>query len=207
MPLRDADLKQFSSMLTSVAALYGRELSEGVIALYFRALREYDLAAVRESFDRHVRNPDSGQFFPKPADLVRMIGGTSQDSALIAWATVERAISRVGGHESVSFEDPITMRVIYDMGGWVRLCDMRTDELEHQQREFVSRYRGFVSRSDLTPACPQHLAGRIEASNGARFAEFTPAVVYIAGGLPRTGNGNVAPALGVQAPLKPVEAA
>jgi len=84
-------------MLSAVAAVYGREITPEVTAIYWAALAPYDLAAVRQAFDRHVRNPDAGQFLPKPADLIRMLGGTTADSAMQAWVKVERAIRRVVG--------------------------------------------------------------------------------------------------------------
>ena len=99
MPLRPTDSDTFGAMLSAVAAVYGREITPEVSAIYWAALAPYDLAAVRQAFDRHVRNPDAGQFLPKPADLIRMLGGTTADSAMQAWAKVERAIRRVGGHD------------------------------------------------------------------------------------------------------------
>ncbi|MFO0207809.1 MAG: DUF6475 domain-containing protein, partial [Betaproteobacteria bacterium] len=110
-------------MLSAVAAVYGREITPEVTAIYWAALAPYDLGAVRQAFDRHVRNPDAGQFLPKPADLIRMLGGTTADSAMQAWAKVEKAIRRVGGHESVVFDDALIHRCIDDMGGWVKVCD------------------------------------------------------------------------------------
>lgn len=76
------DYEEFSGMVGAITELYGRAASEFAITIWWGALRQYDLAAVRQAFDRHVRNPDTGQFAPKPADLIRMMGGTTQDSAL-----------------------------------------------------------------------------------------------------------------------------
>jgi hypothetical protein len=173
MPLRQSDRSAFVEMLTYVGALYGRDVSPGVIDLYWSALAPYDLPAVRQAFDRHVKSPDAGQFMPKPADLIRMMGGTSQDAAMQAWAKVERAVRRVGGHESVVFDDAIIHRCVEDMGGWVKLCATTEEDLPFRARDFQALYRGFAMRREAPPY-PAHLIGRFEAQNrmaGQKVAE------------------------------------
>jgi hypothetical protein len=173
MPLRQSDRSAFVEMLTYVGALYGRDVSPGVIDLYWSALAPYDLPAVRQAFDRHVKSPDAGQFMPKPADLIRMLGGTSQDAAMQAWAKVERAVRRVGGHESVVFDDAIIHRCVEDMGGWVKLCATTEEDLPFRARDFQALYRGFAMRREAPPY-PAHLIGRFEAQNrmaGQKVAE------------------------------------
>jgi hypothetical protein len=164
MPLRQADRSAFVEMLTYVGALYGRDMSPGVIDLYWSALQQFDLSAVRQSLDRHVKSPDAGQFMPKPADLIRMMGGTSSDAAMQAWAKVERAIRTVGGHESVVFDDPLIHRAIDDMGGWIKLCEVLEDDLVFRARDFQALYRGFAMRREIPPY-PRKLIGRFEAVN------------------------------------------
>jgi hypothetical protein len=173
MPLRQSDRSAFVEMLTYVGALYGRDMSSGVIDLYWSALQQFDLSAVRQAFDRHVKSPDAGQYMPKPADLIRMLGGTSQDAAMQAWAKVERAVRRVGGHESVVFDDAIIHRCVADMGGWVKLCATTEEDLPFRARDFQALYRGFAMRREAPPY-PAHLIGRFEAQNrmaGQKVAE------------------------------------
>lgn len=175
--MQERDRQAFAAMLAAVSAIYGRDLSPAVIELYWRALAPYDIGAVRRALDRHVRSPDVGQYWPKPADLIRAIDGTTEDAALRAWATVERAIRLVGGYESVVFDDPLIHRCIADVGGWSRLCLTAEDELPFRAREFVTRYRGYAMRGEL-PAYPSHLIGRFEAENSAR-GYAVPAPVLI----------------------------
>lgn len=160
------DSEAFSAMLAAVAAVYGREVTPEVTAIYWSAMAPYSLAAVRQAFDRHVKSPDAGQYMPKPADLIRMLGGTSSDQAMQAWAVVDKAIRRVGGHESVVFDDPLTHRAIDDMGGWVKLCDTLEVDLPFRARDFQALYRGFAMRREV-PDYPPCLMGRFEAQNRA----------------------------------------
>lgn len=176
MPLQDRDLDAFLDMLSTVAAIYGREVTPAVTAIYWQALAPYDLAAVRQAFDRHVKNPDSGQFMPKPADLIRMLGGTTEDSAIAAWARVEKAARSVGGYESVVFDDPVIHRAIDDMGGWVKLCATPEDELPFRAKDFQNLYRGFTRRREI-PDYPRRLMGKFEAENLRNGQPVAPPVL------------------------------
>jgi hypothetical protein len=57
--------------------------------VWWQGLRQFDLDGVRVALGQHCMNPDSGQFPPKIADVVKMMGGSSLDSALVAWSKVE----------------------------------------------------------------------------------------------------------------------
>ena len=43
---------------------------------------------------------------PKPADIRRVLGGTTADAAALAWAKVIRAVHAVGAYSTVAFDDP-----------------------------------------------------------------------------------------------------
>lgn len=165
--MQDSDKAQFGAMLAAVSQIYGRDLSPGITAIYWQALRSFELAVVRRAFDRHVKNPDSGQFFPKPADLIRMIEGSTQDAAAVAWAKVAGAIRRVGGYVDVAFDDALIHRAIEELGGWAKLCDTPEAELPFRMQDFVRLYRGYASRGEC-PAYPARLFGRFSIQNFAR---------------------------------------
>ena len=104
------DFEKFEDLLSGVGEIYGKTLSEFALTLWWGALKDYDLTAIRNALSRYVVNPDNGQFMPKPADVVRMIGGTSTDSAMIAWTKVDKAVRQVGTWQDVVFDDPLIHR-------------------------------------------------------------------------------------------------
>src|SRR5260363_431940 len=85
--------ERFQALIQGVYDFYGKDLSRFTLSLWWCAMRPYDLAAVTDALNRHCVNPDTGQFLPKPADVVRMLGGSTQDAALIAW---RKSIRRCG---------------------------------------------------------------------------------------------------------------
>ena len=119
---------------------------------------------MRDALGRHLRNTDTGQFMPKIADIIKMLQGSSLDSALNAWAKVDRALRQVGPYETVVFDDPLIHRVLHDMGGWMMLGQKTDDEWPFVAREFEQRYRGFKSRNERFEY-PAKLIGVSEAHN------------------------------------------
>ena len=162
--MNNSDRPAFAKMMVALGEYYEREISDGLISMYWQGLEHYDIFSVREALNRHMQNPDSGQWMPKIADIAKMLAGTSQDSALQAWAKVDKAVRHVGTYSDVAFDDPLIHRVIHDMGGWIALGMKRDDEWPFVAREFENRYRGHRMRSER-PEYPGVLIGLTNAHN------------------------------------------
>ena len=160
------DKREFATIMEATMAVYGREVTKPVMQLYWSALVEYDMAAVRRAFGAWIKNPDSGQFAPKPADIIRMIDGATGDRAMVTWSKVDKAIRMVGHYQSVAFDDPVIHKVIDDMGGWRKLASLPSNkDLEFAGQEFIKRYRAYVLAGGVTEY-PAYLIGESEAVNG-----------------------------------------
>lgn len=167
--MQPADHEKFSALLRGVYSFYRQDLSDFALSVWWEAMRPFDFAAVKDALNRHAVNPDNGQFLPKPADVVKLLRGSTQDGALVAWAKVDRAMRSVGTYASVVFDDPIIHRVVADMGGWVLLGYAVEDEWPFKAKEFENRYRGYRSRSEFE--YPRQLVGMEEHENArAGFA-------------------------------------
>jgi hypothetical protein len=161
--MQDDELERFTAALTGAMDVYSKTVNAMTIRIWWAALKKYDLHAVLSGLSRHIENPDSGQYAPKPADIVKQVEGTTQDRALVAWAMVERAIRTVGSYQTVVFDDPYIHLAIQDMGGWIKLNQVTNDELPFVAKEFENRYRGHASRK--TEDYPSKLIGIAEHSN------------------------------------------
>lgn len=171
--MKQSEFDDFVDVMQLVSEQYGKKPSDGLISLYWQALKGYEFNAVREAIGKHLANTDTGQFMPKIADIIRMMQGTSLDSALSAWAKVARAIRQVGPYESVVFDDPIIHKVLHDMGGWLMLGTKTDDEWPFVAREFENRYRGFKSRNERIEY-PAKLIGLFEANNAPEGHRVAP---------------------------------
>jgi hypothetical protein len=92
--MHDQDLPQFSKMLDQVCALLSRGAyvpSTGNTAMWFRAVKRFEIDDIRRAFDAHVSDPQRGRFVPVPADLIAQMQRRDEDDgrpgAEEAWAT------------------------------------------------------------------------------------------------------------------------
>ncbi|WP_434782571.1 DUF6475 domain-containing protein [Ferrovum myxofaciens] len=162
--MKPSDFDNFSTMMLLLAEYYGVTMPKGKLGIYWEGLQDLDLLAVRQALSAHVQNPDNGQFLPRVADIRKMLGGTTQDAALVAWSKVDGAMRCVGPYQSVVFEDALIHRVLADMGGWIHLSKFDENEWPFKAKEFETRYRGFAVRGDR-PEYPPVMIGLAENEN------------------------------------------
>ena len=170
------DMPDFINLMTGLCVIYGKSMNKALADIYWRALQRFDLPAIKDAFQAHVDNPDTGQFMPKPAEVVKYLEGSTSTQAMQAWTRVERAIGSVGSYRSVVFDDPLIHAVIADMGGWVQLCKTDVKELPFKANEFAKRYASFVLHAPQT--YPRQLTGLLEQQNGQLgFKPEPPALI------------------------------
>jgi hypothetical protein len=174
----DEDKKEFAQFVGGIFAMYGKEATPMILRVWFEAMRQYDLKAFKDALSRHLLNPDNGQFLPKPADVVKLIGGTTIDSALEAWSAVDNAVRTVGTYRSVAFADPIIHKVIQDMGGWVALGNKKEDEWAFVAKEFQTRYRGIKTTGQPVDA-PAQLTGIAAQQNSVAGIQYKEQPILI----------------------------
>ena len=174
--MRADDFDAFRELLGEVHDFYRQPVSSFVADVWWNAMRPYDLDTVRKALSRHVMNPDSGQFVPKPADVVKMLGGTTKDAALVAWSRVQKAIRDFGTWATVVFDDPVIHRTIEDLGGWTWLGDQSEDELPFVEKRFCDHYRAHKTRG--LADYPPKLMGRIDTANlAAGYEAMAPTLI------------------------------
>lgn len=172
------DREALYALIRDVHSFYRQDTSAFAFAVWWEAMKPYDLTAVRDAMNRHAVNPDNGQFCPKPADVVKLIRGGTKDAALLAWAKVDQAVRSVGTYRSVCFDDPLINAVLADMGGWIALGQVDEDDLPFRAKEFENRYRGYVLRGPLVDY-PRALPGIAERDNAALGRSAPKDLVFV----------------------------
>jgi len=157
------DRAQFAEIWTAAYAVYGKQVSDAMLDVVFSALSAYSLKDIRTGLSGHVKNPDSGQFAPKPADVIKHISGNSQSAAGEAWAKVDYAVRCVGNYRSVVFDDPRIHAAIERLGGWVKVSMTENDEYPFLQNHFLKLYQGFTVQPP--ESFPRKLLGTCEHQN------------------------------------------
>lgn len=161
--MNTTDLEAFGEMWTQTHEVYGKCPEPRVVYMVFQALISFPLTDIEHALCRHITNPDTGQFPPKPADIVRLLQGSSQSASSEAWAKVDRAIRCVGNYRSVVFDDPKIHAAIERLGGWQKVS--MTDEKEYPflRNNFQKLYQGFTVQPPET--FPRKLIGTCEHEN------------------------------------------
>lgn len=161
--MRTEEAPRFSQLMTVLGELYGKALTAALHDIYWGALSHYELSDVDKAIKKHVNHPDSGQFMPKPADLIRLLEGGTETRAKIAWSKVEKTLKSYGPYQTVVFDDPIIHLVLSDMGGWISLGSVTDEDWKFMGHDFEKRYRAYAINP--TEHYPPKLIGISEQQN------------------------------------------
>ena len=155
------DLPQFAALLVITGELYSKSIPDYLTDLYWEALQKFDLAKIKQAFKLHINNPNGGQFFPKPADLIKIM--SKSQASKIAWIKVEYAIKKAGIYRSVEFDDPLIHATIAALGGWIKICSTLLKDWSWLVAEFQRQYE----KLEFYPSviAPKHCHGLIEMMN------------------------------------------
>lgn len=161
--MRDADRKDFYQAWAACWEQCGKAVTDRLLRFAFESLRDYELSEIQAGLLAHARDPDQGQYAPKPADVIRQIEGGGDERAMRAWAKVERAVTQVGPWKPLAFDDPAIHACIEEMGGFPVFCRATLDDWNILRSWFTKIYRSHLRRPPTTyPAVIWGEGGRRE---------------------------------------------
>lgn len=156
----EQDKKKFQILMLGAGEIYGKEINKTLLQIYFQALIQYSMEEVDRGFTKHFVDPKNGTFFPKPADIVRMIGSDKpsvEDSARLAWLAIIGEIRRTGAYGALKLQDKLALAALKSIGGWNHLCMSQESSLPFIEKEFISAYQA-MERTPLE-SLPESLPG------------------------------------------------
>src|SRR5690242_1499594 len=104
--------KQFAQVMMGIGVMYHTSITEPLLELYWENLKRFELSRVVAAINTHINHPESGQYLPKIANLVRILEGSYHTKALQAWHKVITAIQSKGCYSTVVFDDAIIHQVV-----------------------------------------------------------------------------------------------
>jgi hypothetical protein len=158
---------KFVELLTGMAEALGAEMSVAKLGIYENALSDLSDDQIEKAINIAAKTL---RFFPKPLELLDLVGGNSEERAVMAWGLLLNTIKTVGKYQSIQFEDPKIAHVVEMMGGWVEVCSMPADPKETGIRmaQFLKMYKACGNVE------PKQLAGISEKQRmleGNKWAE------------------------------------
>jgi hypothetical protein len=141
------DRPAFAELMLGIGEAYGEAVSSARMEIYFAALGDLSLDAIRQAATVHVRTQ---KFFPRVAELREAIEGSADERADLAWVQLLRLVRRVGYMETPTWEDPTMARAACDLyGGWRALCERlpgEGPELLGVAKVFKATYTAYARR-------------------------------------------------------------
>jgi len=144
--MQNTERTEFSALVTSALAYYRQDVTPFTLDVWWQGCKPFALEQVSKALTAHATDPDRGQFAPKVADVVRQLGGTKTDRAMVAWGKLYDAMCRVGAYTDVVFDDPAIHASVSDIGGWVKLCRSDLANLSYTQHQFSESYRAYAGQ-------------------------------------------------------------
>jgi hypothetical protein len=128
--------KRFAEMMSSLAVLFDKDVSEVLRGIYWQVLKGYSDEEVELAFHQVVA---SCKFFPKPAEIIQFIKSRkaeeNQANALESWGMVMSGLEC-----GVIPEDRRIRESIRRIGGWDWLSGQSYDELHWLEKRFLEHF-------------------------------------------------------------------
>ena len=174
------DKNKFKEVMTMISINYNEEINVPKLKLWWSVFNPYPIETFEKAVYQHISCPDAGMFSPKPANITKMIQGTTKQNeqnieseAELAWTSVFNAIRGCGSYGSPSFKNPKIGPILSSMTDWFNLCQCSMKELDWKKKEFISLY-STVSNTELE-RLPSQLKGliEIEAKKSEEAGEYS----------------------------------
>ena len=75
--MREQDRNRFAQQMAAVSEIYDRPVGRATAEAWFSTLRDVSIEDFERGMLAHLRDPDRGQFAPKPADILAQIRGAA----------------------------------------------------------------------------------------------------------------------------------
>ena len=110
--MTNEDKNEFAEIINDLCDMYGKKPSKGMYRMYFSAMIDFRIAEIQDAVSSHLADIESGQYFPKPADLIRHLskGKTSleikNEQARVRWLEKKKVEISIG--QSAYTQEEIT---------------------------------------------------------------------------------------------------
>lgn len=138
--MRRDDERRFAALILCCAEVYNRKLTKEVVEVYWRILRDRDLAEIEAALDAHLKYC---RFMPSPSEILgRIRGGTSEERAVLSWPKVAHTLELRMTDETTLIPDGAACRAASAMVE----ARIGPDQLKWSQEYFKLKYREFYEQ-------------------------------------------------------------
>jgi len=161
------DQDKFKAILAGVCEIHSKRVTDQLTLLYWQSMKSVSLSQFEQAINAHMLDPDCGQFFPKPADIIKQISGTSKAQteavkhrAELAWGQIIHKLEKSGPYKKLELDDKQGIAAIKGMGGWGTFASATYDQLVWMKKDFFNIYDTYENTE--LDQLPSSLPGLVE---------------------------------------------
>lgn len=168
------DIQEFYTVLSATIMLIKPEFipNKQYMDFYFLTLEEFSISDVKIALTKHIKNPTSGMFIPKPADLIKYLRPDVGNVAECQWSIVMNAVSFAGRYGNLYFEDKTTNTIVREIG-FINLCNMTETQEPFERRRFIESYGRYHDYAPTYEAGITYGVFHRENTNNSESEEIT----------------------------------
>ena len=138
--MNKSDRNKFLAILETLHTMHDKQGSKVLIDLYWSVMKPYSIEKFTTAVENHISDPDKGMFFPKPADLIKVMQGDTNKAASKAWQSVIRRLERLGDSKPFESSDTAVLEALGAIGGYNRLCTLTYTQINDLEKQFLDSY-------------------------------------------------------------------
>jgi len=159
-----SDRDKITRLIAGLAAMFNREADVPMFDGYYLGLADLPMASIERAVQRAIRE---AKFMPSVAELREMAGVMlPADRVVAAWGVFARAATQHGYYTSVSFDDPLINATVRNLGGWIRVSDLKSEEFDKWFRQQFEKVYLTLLRTGASAEAAAPLTGWHDQQNG-----------------------------------------
>lgn len=139
----DEKLKLIQALTGMFVTLTGKPPIDGQVPAYVMALEDLPTDKVISAVSHWTR---TRKWPAKPVEIRELVDPPQdpESLAMAAWEVLNKWL-HVGPYRIVQFDDPLITACVRNMGGWVYITDIPTDQWETwKKKEFAALYQNYL---------------------------------------------------------------
>jgi len=162
--MKSEDYNKFKTVIAGMCEVYDRVPSEVLLQVFWEDFKELTIDEFSKAVSDHRKDPDQGMFFPKTANLMKQIKGSSkqqhrsiEERAELAWSEITTHLQRKGPYKTFTSKDGVSLAAFHAVGGMSKLSTADYEKMTWIKKEFISMYETY----EKTPLenLPQNIMG------------------------------------------------
>jgi len=174
--MTEQDREEFIAVLGTVAEAYSKELSDGLVRVYFQQLSKFGIEEIARAGSILMTR---SRFWPTIADFHEAIQGSQEDQGALAWNLLVDTLRDVSAWTSLEVrDDPAFVHALEQVfGSWIHCGDTLPDGSDPMfaslRKQFMTSYRTY-EQSGRRITLPKRLPGRHEVQNAESRSTWRP---------------------------------